>query len=69
MANYCLVRDNFCVQTFTPPEGYGIEDCFTPEVAAMFEIVPDWVEANATRDEDGIWHPRENLVIELPEES
>lgn len=63
MTNYCRVVDNFCMEVFASPNEFGftIDECFTPEVRAMFEEVPDWVEPNATRDADGVWHPRTDV--------
>jgi hypothetical protein len=48
-----LSTENTVIEVFTPPEGFGIEDCFTPQVVAMVEPCPDEVEQNWIKQEDG----------------
>jgi len=44
---------NTVIEVFIPPTGFSIEECFTPEIVAQFEPVPDNVEQNWIRQEDG----------------
>lgn len=50
---YARVIGTFVQEVFTPPTGFAIEDCFTPEVVAMFESVPDEVDGGWTKHDDG----------------
>jgi hypothetical protein len=49
--------DNIVIEVFTPPSGFTIEDCFTPEIAAQFEPCPEEVEANWIKEPDGTFVP------------
>jgi hypothetical protein len=54
--NYArLSTENTVIEVFTPPEGFTIEDCFTPQVVAMFESCPDNVEQNWIKQADGTY--------------
>lgn len=44
---------NTVIEVFTPPTGFTIEECFTPELVAQFEPVPDDVEQNWIKQADG----------------
>jgi hypothetical protein len=48
-----ISTDNVVLEVFTPPEGFSIADCFTPELAAQFVPVPDQVEQNWIKNPDG----------------
>lgn len=54
---YARVIDSIVVETFTPPSGFTIEECFTPQVVAMFEECPEEVEQNWIKQEDGSFGP------------
>jgi hypothetical protein len=41
------------IETFVPPSGFTINDCFTPEIVAQFEQVPDEVAQGWIKQEDG----------------
>ena len=41
--------DNTAVEVFTPPDGFGISDCFHPTVAGQFEPVADDVDVGYTK--------------------
>lgn len=45
--------DNVVIETFVPPEGFGLADCFHPDIASQFVEVPAEVEASWTKQEDG----------------
>lgn len=48
---------NIVVEVFTPPKGFELSDCFTPELVAEFVPCPEEVEANWIRQEDGTFLP------------
>ena len=48
-----LSAENTVIEVVTPPEGFALEDCFTPQIAAMFEPCPDEVEQYWIKQEDG----------------
>lgn len=50
---YARVLDSVVQEVFTPPTGLTLEDCFTPQVAALFEPCPIEVEQNWIKQEDG----------------
>lgn len=54
MTTYARVIDNTAIEVFTPPDGFTIDDCFHPDVAALFEVVPDSVTPNSVRN-GGVW--------------
>lgn len=45
MTTYARVIGNVIQEVFVPLPGFTIEESFTPEVAAMFQVVPDSVKA------------------------
>lgn len=48
------VRDGVAVNVC---KNADLEESFHPEVAALFEDVPNQVKVGWRRDEDGVWHP------------
>lgn len=44
MITYARVIANVIQEIFVPLTGFTLEESFTPEVAAMFQIVPDNVK-------------------------
>jgi hypothetical protein len=57
--NYARINyqsaEQIVIETFVPPIGFAINDCFTPGVVAQFEQVPDEVGQNWVRQPDGTW--------------
>jgi hypothetical protein len=45
---YARITDNKVVETFTPPTGVDISECFTPELVAQFIECPSDVEQKYT---------------------
>ena len=45
---YARIVDNKVYETFTPPTGVDISDCFTAELVAQFIECPSDVEQNWT---------------------
>lgn len=52
-----LVEPNFVIEVFTPPQGFTIDECFTPEIVAQFEPCPEEVGQNWIKNEDGTFSP------------
>lgn len=52
-----ISTENTVIEVFTPPTGVPIEGCFTPEIVAQFEPVPDEVGQNWIKQEDGTFVP------------
>lgn len=48
-----LSSDNSVIEIFTPPSGFSIQECFTPQVVIQFEVCPDEVDQNWTKQPDG----------------
>lgn len=44
MAIYARIINNIVQEIFVPLPGFTLEESFTPEVAAMFQEVPDNVK-------------------------
>lgn len=55
MSKYARIENKTALEIFTPPAGFELADCFTPEVAAMFSPCPDDVTAGSTVDSKGKW--------------
>ncbi len=53
MGIYARIQDGIVMELFTPPEGFGIADCFVPELAATFVEVPEGVEVEQGWTFDG----------------
>lgn len=45
MTTYARAINGVIQEIFVPLSGFTLEESFTPEVAAMFQIVPDNVKA------------------------
>ena len=54
MAKYARIQGDTALETFEPPEGKAIAECFHPHLAAQFEEVPAQVERGWVRTE-GVW--------------
>ena len=50
---YARILNSLVYEVFTPPAGFVLADCFTPQVVALFEPCPDYVEQNWIKQEDG----------------
>lgn len=50
---FARLTDNVVCEVFVEPEGFVLADCFTPQVVAEFESVPDEVERGYIKQEDG----------------
>lgn len=48
MALFGRVVDDMIVELFEEPEGFTIDECFHPEVRAMFQEVPEGTVVNST---------------------
>lgn len=48
-----LFSDNSVIETFTPPDGVSINDCFVPEIVSQFVEVPDEVKPTWVKQDDG----------------
>lgn len=60
---YARFNENgIALETFVPPVGFSISDCFVAEIAAQFEPVPDDLQANDPR-------PVVEAVVETPVET
>jgi hypothetical protein len=64
---YARIVDNKVWETFTPPTGVDISECFTPELVAQFVECPDNVEQNWTV-ENGTFIEPVIIPIEEPTE-
>ena len=65
---YARVVESIVQEVFTPPEGLTINDCFTPQVVALFEPCPEEVEQNWIKEPDGTFAaPPEPLPVPDPE--
>ena len=53
MKKYARVVDNVVMETFIPPQGFELADCFTAELVAQFVEVSEEVEQNWVQQEDG----------------
>lgn len=50
---YARIQEARVIEVFVVPQGFTINDCFTPEIVAQFEPCPDEVEQNWIKQEDG----------------
>lgn len=57
---------NYVIEIFIPSAGVPITDCFTPEIAAQFEIVPPEVDQNWIKQADGTFIAAPTPLIEEP---
>lgn len=48
-----ILSNNTVIETFTPPTGFSLADCFHPSIASQFVEVSDGVEANWVKQGDG----------------
>lgn len=55
MSKFARIENSTALEVFTPPEGFGLTDCFTPEIAALFVACPDNVTPGSTVDNKGAW--------------
>lgn len=50
---YARVIDSIVQETFVPPSGFEIGDCFHPDLCAQFEQVGDEVQQGYVKHADG----------------
>jgi len=50
---YARVLNRLVVEIFTPPSNFGIDECFHPDVRALFEEVSDEVDVGFIKHQDG----------------
>jgi hypothetical protein len=62
---YARIVNNEVFETFTPPTGVGISECFTSELVAQFIECPENVEQHWTYDGSTFTEPVV-VVRELP---
>ena len=61
---YARMNENTVGETFTPPTGIDISECFTQEVCALFILIPDNVDIGWLRLPDGSFTPPPTPAIE-----
>lgn len=54
MTTYARIQNDTAIEVFVPHEGFTLGECFHPEIAALFSVVPDGTEAGATLA-NGTW--------------
>lgn len=59
---FARVVNEVVVEVFMEPEGFTIDECFTPEIVAQFEPCGEEVQAGWLRNEAG------ELVEPVPDE-
>ena len=71
---YARIVDSVVFEVFTPPAGFQLVECFTPQVVTLFQSCPDYVEQNWIKQQDGSFlapppppEPVVPPVIEEPE--
>lgn len=50
---YARIINNVVIETFVPQAGFTIEESFTAEVVAMFEVIPEEVDVGWGKHADG----------------
>lgn len=50
---FARVINDVVVEVFSEPEGFAIDECFTPEIVAQFEPCGAEVQAGWVRNEEG----------------
>lgn len=40
MTTYARIQNNVAVEIFVPPNGFTINQCFHPDIAVLFAVVP-----------------------------
>ena len=61
---YARIFNGFIGEVFTPPADISITECFTPEVVALFSLVPDDVEVGWIMLPDGSFTPPPAPAVE-----
>lgn len=57
MTTYARIENQTVIEVFVPHSGFALNECFCPEVVAMFVEVPDMVVVGSTTDDTGTWTP------------
>lgn len=55
MTTYARIENDTAIEIFIPPTGFTIGECFHPEVASLFTVVPDGTELGATTTDGVTW--------------
>ncbi|OHD22922.1 MAG: hypothetical protein A2Y38_19875 [Spirochaetes bacterium GWB1_59_5] len=55
MSKHARIENGTALEVFVVPDDSTIEDCFHPEIAALFSPCPDQVTAGSTVDTKGKW--------------
>lgn len=55
MTKFARIIDSTAVEVFEPIKGFELADCFHPDAAALFELVPDAVVVGSLVDGKGKW--------------
>lgn len=53
MQKFARVVDGIVAEVFTPPTGFTIQECFTPQIVALFEPCPSEVMEMWLKKPDG----------------
>ena len=61
---YARIFNSFVGEIFIPPADISIAECFTPEVVALFTLIPDNVEVGWIVLPDGSFTPPPTPAIE-----
>jgi hypothetical protein len=56
---YARIVDNIVLETFIPPVGVDIYECFTPEIVSQFIECPEEVQQNWTYQDNNFSAPVE----------
>lgn len=55
MSKYARIENSTALEVCAVPDGFTIDDCFTPEIAALFTACPENVTPGSTVDSKGKW--------------
>jgi hypothetical protein len=65
---YARIVSNTVIEVFTPLEDFSIGDCFHPSIASQFIEVPNDVEPNWVKQDDGTFvapeYPTPDIIPE-----
>lgn len=50
---YARVVNSIVQETFVPPSGFGINECFHPDLCSQFEAVGEEVDVGFIKHQDG----------------
>ena len=61
---YARIVDSVVVETFTPPEGFVLDECFTAELVAQFFACPEETEGGWVLQNDGTFAAPAPVITE-----